>query len=126
METLGTYSANHREHFIKFNWQGQKYKLQGFQAPATQIVSSQQMKKIIRKGATAYLLQCSQMEAQETKGENAKPSKIQELIQKHKKVFQDLPMKLPPERNIEHTIEIKPGSNPIKVKPYRYPHHHKT
>ncbi len=35
LETVGTYSANHREHFIKFNWQGQKYKLQGFQAPAT-------------------------------------------------------------------------------------------
>ena len=35
-------------------------------------------------------------------------------------------MELPPERNIEHVIEIKSGSSPVNVKPYRYPHHHKT
>ena len=34
-------------------------------------------------------------------------------------------MQLPPERSIEHIIEVKSGANPIKVKPYRYPHHHK-
>jgi hypothetical protein len=47
-------------------------------------------------------------------------------FEKHKKVFQDLPMELPLERRIEHIIEVKPGSSPVKVKPYRYPHHHKT
>ena len=35
-------------------------------------------------------------------------------------------MQLPPERSIEHIIEDKSGSKPIKVKPYRYPYHHKT
>ena len=34
-------------------------------------------------------------------------------------------MQLPPERSIEHIIEVKLGESPIKVKPYRYPHHHK-
>ena len=34
-------------------------------------------------------------------------------------------MQLPPERSIEHIIEVKPGSNHVKVKPYRYSHHHK-
>ena len=34
-------------------------------------------------------------------------------------------MELPPERKIEHVIEIKYGSSPVNVKPYRYPHHHK-
>ena len=50
----------------------------------------------------------------------------QGLIQKYKKLFEDLPMELPPERRIEHIIEIKSGSSPVNVKPYRYPHHHKT
>ena len=31
-----------------------------------------------------------------------------------------------PKRKIEHVIEIKLGSSPVNVKPYRYPHHHKT
>jgi hypothetical protein len=35
-------------------------------------------------------------------------------------------MELPPQRRIEHIIEVKAGSSPIKVRPYRYPHHHKT
>ena len=35
-------------------------------------------------------------------------------------------MELPPESKIEHVIEIKSGSSPVNVKPYRYPHHHKT
>lgn len=34
-------------------------------------------------------------------------------------------MKLPPERRIEHVIKVKPGSSLVKVRPYRYPHHHK-
>jgi len=58
--------------------------------------------------------------------QNSKNLEIQDLIQKHKKVFQDLPMELPPQRRIEHIIEVKPGSSPVKVRPYRYPHHHKT
>ena len=29
LQTLGTYSANHQEHFIKFKWQGERYKLYG-------------------------------------------------------------------------------------------------
>jgi len=52
--------------------------------------------------------------------------KVQELIQKHEKVFQDLPMKMPPNKEIKHTIEIKAGSDPVNIKPYRYPHHQKT
>jgi len=58
------------------------------------------------------------------------PSEVQELIlevQKHKKkVFQDLPMKMLPKREIEHIIKGKSRSNPVNIKPYRYPHHQKT
>jgi hypothetical protein len=35
-------------------------------------------------------------------------------------------MKLPPERKIEHIIEVKPNSTIVNIKPYRYPHHHET
>ena len=35
-------------------------------------------------------------------------------------------MDLPPNMEIEHIIEIEPGENLVNVKPYRYPHHHKT
>lgn len=102
------------------------YKLHGFQPPETQLVSSQQMEKLIRKGASAYVIQCHQMESQHLEQDESREEEIQNLLQKHESIFQDLPMQLLLERNIEHIIEIKPGSSPIKVKPYRYPHHQKT
>ena len=40
LQTLGTYSANHQEHFIQFNWVGNEYRLYGFQPPQTQLVTS--------------------------------------------------------------------------------------
>jgi len=125
LQTLGTYFANHQKHFIKFKWQGKNYKLHGFQPPGTYVVSSQQMEKLIRKGASAYVIQCHQMEGQECE-QNKLKEEIQKLLQRYKQIFEDLPMQLPPERSIEHIIEVKSGANPIKVKPYRYPHHHKT
>jgi hypothetical protein len=47
LQTLGTYSFNHHEHFIQFKCQWKSYKLDGFPPPQTQVVSSQQMKKMI-------------------------------------------------------------------------------
>lgn len=57
---------------------------------------------------------------------NEESLEVQELIQKHEKVFQDLPMKMLSKREIEHTIEVKATSNTINIKPYQYPHHQKT
>ena len=51
-----------------------------------------------------------------------KQPEIQELIQKHRKVFQELPMDLPPNRKIKHIIEIEPGTKPASNNPYRCPH----
>jgi len=35
LQTLGTYSANHQKQFIKFKWEGRRYKLYGLQPPPT-------------------------------------------------------------------------------------------
>jgi hypothetical protein len=47
LQTLGTYSTNHQKQFIKFKWEGRRYKLYGFQPPPTQIISSKQMERLI-------------------------------------------------------------------------------
>lgn len=33
---------------------------------------------------------------------------------------------MPPNKEIEHTIEVKARTGPVNIKPYRYPHHQKT
>jgi hypothetical protein len=126
LQMLGTCSTNHQKQFIKFKWEGIQYKLYRFQPPPTQIISSQQMEKLIRKGAPSYVAHCHQMELLTTKIVKSQDPEIQALIQKHDKVFQDLPMKMPPNRNIEHIIEVKPDSTLVNIRPYLYPYHHKT
>jgi hypothetical protein len=83
------------------------------------------MVKLIRNGALTYMIHCHQMEISASELVNIDPPKIQKLIQKNKKVFQDLPLELPPKREIEHIIEVKSESNPVNINPYQYPHHQK-
>ena len=66
------------------------------------------------------------MEILTSEGDMGKQLETQEIIRKHHKVFQELPMELPPNRKIEHIIEIEPGTKPASSKPYRYLHHQKT
>ena len=41
---------------------------------------------------------------------------IQEIIEKHKEVFKDVPMKLLLETGIEYMTEVKPYLSPVRVK----------
>ena len=49
---------------------------------------------------------------------------LDELLQKHSEIFAE-PQGLPPKRSIEHAINMKPGSGPVNVRPYKYAYHHK-
>ena len=46
------------------------------------------------------------------------------LLHTYRAVFDTL-VGLPPQRKQNHAIPLKEGSNPIKVKPYRYPYSQK-
>ena len=90
-----TYSANHQEHFIEFHVFEKTHKLYGFQPPLTQLVSSHQMEKLHWKDTPMYIPQCQEMEILTSEGDMDKQLETQELIRKHHKVFQELPMALP-------------------------------
>ena len=92
------------------------------QPPPTQLVIAHQMEKLRWKDAPMYILQCREMEILTSERDMEKQLETQELIRKHHKVFQELPMELPPNRKTEHIIEIQLGTKPSSNKPYRYPH----
>jgi len=71
------------------------------------------------------MVHCHQMKRLPPEVVNTDRPEIQELIQKHTKVFQDLPLELPPKREIEHIIEVESGSYITNIKPYLYPHRQK-
>ena len=80
LQTLGTYSANHQEHFIEFHAFGKTHKLYGFQPPPTQLVIAHQMEKLRWKDALMYILQCQEMEILTSEGDMDKQLETQELI----------------------------------------------
>ena len=53
------------------------------------------------------------------------PSDIQALLQKHEKVFRDLPSGRPPDRGFEHIIELEEGTQAVITTPYRHPKRYK-
>jgi len=50
---------------------------------------------------------------------------LQELVVEFEVVFEE-PKGLPPQRSHDHQILLKEGTQPICVRPYRYPYYQKT
>ncbi|KAA0062470.1 Ty3/gypsy retrotransposon protein [Cucumis melo var. makuwa] len=50
---------------------------------------------------------------------------FEQLQQEFSDIF-DMPDRLPPMRQIDHRIQLKEGTDPINVRPYRYPHAQKN
>lgn len=49
------------------------------------------------------------------------PSEILDLIQEYGDIFES-PKALPPNRRIDHAINLKGDQRPINVRPYKYAH----
>ena len=46
---------------------------------------------------------------------------IQNILDRHSIVFNDLPPRLPPDRGFEHVIELEQGTKPLIKTPYHHP-----
>ncbi|KAL4366769.1 hypothetical protein GQ457_05G003480 [Hibiscus cannabinus] len=57
-------------------------------------------------------------------GQNSPTIVLDKLLVEFAQLFQE-PSGLPPNRGCDHRIPLKPGSGPIVVRPYRYPHFQK-
>ena len=98
LQNLGTYSGNHQEYFIEFHEFRKTHKLYGYHPPPTQLVRSHQMEKLNWKDTPTYIPQCQEMKTLTSEGDMEKQPETQELIRKHRKVFQELPKALPTNR----------------------------
>ena len=48
------------------------------------------------------------------------------VVDQHSKVFEDIPIGIPPPRNHDHAIHLIPGTVPPNIRPYRYPYGQKS
>ncbi|CAH9096140.1 unnamed protein product, partial [Cuscuta europaea] len=81
--------------------------------PGVKLMTIQQMKRYVRKGCEAYLCMVKDL--------NAEDKAIEQIpvVNEFLDVFPDEIPGMPPEREIEFSIELMPGTTPISKAPYR-------
>jgi hypothetical protein len=82
------------------------------------------MKILLKKGHPGVIAQLCSLDVQ-----TSKPSitlYLQRIIDKHSKVFEDIPKGLPPTLNHDHDIHLIHGSVPRNIKTYKYPYAQKS
>ena len=92
-------------------------------SPTVNLLSSLQLKRELRKGRTAYLAVIREVLEEGTKLEIEGPTeewkgRLIQVLEKHQKIFEPLPKGLPPERAIDHHIDLEPGARPPYLPTY--------
>ncbi|WOH08030.1 hypothetical protein DCAR_0727466 [Daucus carota subsp. sativus] len=110
---------------MKFEVEGELITLKGDPTLVKSRVSLKSMLRMLKKKEMGYWVECSSLEssrAQDTQllANTTIPAFLATTISQHTQVFAE-PTGLPPVRNHEHAICLKQGSNPVGVRPYRYP-----
>ena len=90
-------------------------------------LSLAQFKRLSQMGAIAHVHLLAMAEAAQQSSPNLEAEvdpAIQELLNSYQHLFHK-PKGLPPRRHHDHHIHLLPGTPPVNVKPYRYPHNQK-
>ena len=82
------------------------------------------MTKLLKKGHEGVIAQLCSLDVKTLKS-SISPN-LQKVINKHSKVFEDVPKGLPHPRDHDHAIQLIPRSIPPKIRPYRYPYGQKS
>jgi gas vesicle protein len=124
LQSLETMAFNFQQLFMKFLLEGKKIELRGITWKPSKVISSNGMTKLLKKGNQGIIAQLCSLDVQTSK--TSIPQDLQRIIDKHSKVFEDIPKGLPPTRNHDHEIHLIPGSVPPNIRPYRYPYAQKS
>jgi hypothetical protein len=82
------------------------------------VIISNGITKLLKKGHQGVIAQLCSLDVQTSKP--SIPQDLQGMIDKHSKVFEDIPKGLPPTQNHDHEIHLIPRSVPHNIRPYRY------
>ncbi|KAJ8765745.1 hypothetical protein K2173_014867 [Erythroxylum novogranatense] len=114
LQQLGDVNCNWKHLTMKFYWDGQLQFLKGIDSQIIQPYSSKKMTKELRQGSSIFAI-CFQMQ-QELLLEGIHLD-MQQLLHQYADIYQH-PTELPPEREINHRIILKEGTDPVNVRPY--------
>ena len=91
---------------MKFTMDGKEFELRGITGKPSKLISSHGMTKLLKKGHHGVIAQLCSVEVH-TSQSFISPH-LQKVIDKHSKVFEDIPKGLPPTRDHDHAIHLIP------------------
>lgn len=109
---------------VSFSKEGKQVTLRGVIEEATlHNMTGKQLQKFFKKRVPKYIAHVAQFFILEVTYSEVPslPTSISSLLLEFQDVFQE-PKSLPPQRSHDHSIPLKPGSQPISIRPYGYPH----
>ncbi|KAL4281431.1 hypothetical protein GQ457_03G011630 [Hibiscus cannabinus] len=123
MRTYSPILMDFNEMTLSFMKEGKQILLHGGKKdPVLKLISEDKMLKLTQKNPELQgelFLFCAE------DNDSDVPSTIHPLLREFQDIFTE-PTTLPPARSHDHTILLKPGSQPVNLRPYRYPYHQKT
>jgi hypothetical protein len=120
LQSLGTMDYNFQELFMKFSLEGKEIELRGITGKFSKVINSNGMTKLLKKRNQGVIAQLCSLYVQTSKP--SIPLYLQGIIDKHSKVFEDIPKGRPPTQNHDHDISLISRSVPPNIRPYRYPY----
>lgn len=132
LQLLGKVSHDYSALTMEFTWQGQPVTLQGDSVPVSHSVSLLQFQALLHSNEVADIFTITTSTPDSPNSEHNQsdfppnlPLSITAVLQRFKSIFMP-PSGLPPHRSVDHRIHLVEGTNPINVRPYRYPQFQKT
>ncbi|XP_026433888.1 uncharacterized protein LOC113331395 [Papaver somniferum] len=120
LRRLGDITFNFSKLSIAFKYQGKKIVLIGEpEYPTLSIMSSEAAEKYFSKNNHGMVGQLFSITPQSSS--SLTPPSILPLLQEFQDIFEE-PKQLPPTRNLDHTIPLKPNSTPTIQRPYKCPY----
>ena len=119
LQSLGMMSFNFLELFMKFKLDGKDFELRCITGKPSKVIISHSMTKLLKKGHQGVITQLCSLAMQISKYSISLD--LQKVMDKHSKVFEDVPRGLPPHRDHDHAIHLILESVPPNIRPYRYP-----
>ncbi|XP_062093442.1 uncharacterized protein LOC133799441 [Humulus lupulus] len=131
LQTLGPCIHDHKELTMEFSWKGSVVKLKGSTDVSAHQLSYAQFNALLQEGDVRMLYRLSAvLEDQDMTVaalpdlEAHFPALGKGILTQYADIFTE-PKELPPYRSVDHRIFLQPGSPPVNIRPYRYPHFQK-
>ena len=116
------YIVNYQVPKIRFkNSEGKPILLRGMHTYPNQVVSSHIMRSILRHRDIEWVVECLITSPKPHLKVSKHSNEIEQLFSKYERFFEDLTPGRPPDKWVEHIIELDIGTQPIKMKPYIHP-----